>query len=354
MADESVLHGGPDALGVPEHDFSTNANAAGPCPHVLDMLREADPSTYPDPAYAALRLELAEHHGVAPERVLPMASASEAMFRIGAAARALGVAQVWMPEAHYADLGRAAAAWGLTRVKHAEQAALVWACEPSTPTGQKQPDLVEFASGLGPEQVLLWDAAYEPLRLSGASSLDAKARSRVWQLWSPNKALGLTGVRGAYLVAPEVHSATRQRWMTAIAALAPSWPIGVHGVAMLRGWCAPETRVWLEHSRAVLREWKANQLGVITAMGWTHQPSEANYVLVRPSWPGEQSPATIMAQWRETHGVKVRDATSFGWPGWVRLGVRSPVSTRSLQLAAQATVCVGGMAQCGITGPMCR
>lgn len=37
-----TIHGGPDALGVPAHDFSTNANACGPCPDALDALRRAD------------------------------------------------------------------------------------------------------------------------------------------------------------------------------------------------------------------------------------------------------------------------------------------------------------------------
>ena len=48
-------HGGPDADGVPLHDFSTNANAAGPCPAVLHRLQCLVPDTYPDPAYVSLR-----------------------------------------------------------------------------------------------------------------------------------------------------------------------------------------------------------------------------------------------------------------------------------------------------------
>ena len=58
-----TTHGGPDALGVPVHDFSTNANACGPCPDALDALRRADFARYPDPSYAALRRQLAGFHG---------------------------------------------------------------------------------------------------------------------------------------------------------------------------------------------------------------------------------------------------------------------------------------------------
>jgi signal transduction histidine kinase len=52
-------HGGTDALGVPRWDFSTNANACGPCPSALKAVQQADARHYPDPAYTALRESLA-------------------------------------------------------------------------------------------------------------------------------------------------------------------------------------------------------------------------------------------------------------------------------------------------------
>ena len=64
MSDVIRLHGGPDAFGVPLHDFSTNSNACGPCPQVVAALRACDASHYPDPAYTALRQQLADFHGV--------------------------------------------------------------------------------------------------------------------------------------------------------------------------------------------------------------------------------------------------------------------------------------------------
>jgi len=336
-----LAHGGADALGVPLHDFSTNANAVGPCPDALAAVQQADPSAYPDPLYTSLRQRLAAFHGVAPERVLCMASASEAMARITAVAVRLGVQQVWMPPAHYADVGRATAAWHLTKAEHPAQAGLVWACEPSTPQGQNQPGLAEVVEHLTTRQVLVWDCAYEPLRLAGHPSLDLSARNRVWQLWSPNKALGLTGVRGAYLLAPEDGTETGQCWAAALQALAPSWPLGVHGVAMLEVWCRPSVQNWLRDSRSRLRDWKTQQLAMLEGLGWECQPSEANYVLARPLWATEEAQATATARWRQAHGVKVRNATSFGWPGWVRLGVRPPASQQALKDAV-------------LKGPTCR
>ena len=78
------MHGGPDALGVPLHDFSTNSNACGPCPLALAAVQAADASRYPDASYTALRAALADWHGVAPGRLLPAGSASEFIFRISA------------------------------------------------------------------------------------------------------------------------------------------------------------------------------------------------------------------------------------------------------------------------------
>ena len=100
------VHGGPDALGVPAHDFSTNSNACGPCPAVLDALQQADATRYPDPAYTALRTVLAALHGVAPDRIVVAGSASEFIHRITTWARLHGCTQVQLPPHSYGDYAR--------------------------------------------------------------------------------------------------------------------------------------------------------------------------------------------------------------------------------------------------------
>ena len=106
-------HGGPDGVAAAAHDFSTCANAAGPCPQALRAVRSADPTRYPDPQGTALRLRLARRHGVAPERVLLAASASEFIQRITAMAARLGVQAVQVPRLAYGDYAAAAQACGL-------------------------------------------------------------------------------------------------------------------------------------------------------------------------------------------------------------------------------------------------
>lgn len=306
------VHGGPDAQGVAQHDFSTNANACGPCPQALAAVRAADVSRYPDPALTRLRAVLAGFHGVAVERVVPAASASEFIFRITAWAAQQGVREVALPPHAYGDYAAAAQAWGLAP---AADARLVWACEPSSPLGQAQ-----HALRCAADAIVVLDRAYEPLRLSGQGTVDA---DRAWQLWSPNKALGLTGVRGAYAIAPAGTDTS------ALEALAPSWPLGADGVAMLQAWCEPPVQQWLAGSRATLREWKARQLVLCRDLGWQPQASDANFFVARV--PGLDSALPGL----RLRGIQMRDCASFGLPGHARLGVQPPAAQDALARAWQ-------------------
>jgi histidinol-phosphate aminotransferase len=325
------MHGGPDALGVPLHDFSTNSNACGPCPLALAAVQAADASRYPDASYTALRAALADWHGVAPGRLLPAGSASEFIFRIsawvGRRAGSAGPPGVWQPQHAFGDYAAAAAACGLPR-RHddgGEGAALVWACEPSSPLGQAHTRWPGATNG----GTVVLDSAYAPLRLSGSASLGPAQRDRVWQLYSPNKALGLTGVRAAYAIAPLGHEAA----VAQLDALAPSWVLGSHGVAMLQAWVQAPVQGWLTNSLTTLRRWKALQIELLTGAGWTCLPSEANFFCARPP-PGTTVPAWCQAL--RAQGIKLRDTGSFGLPGLVRLGVLPPGAQAALLAAIES------------------
>jgi len=138
-----AAHGGPDALGVPRFDFSTNSNSGGPCPLAWAAVQQADASRYPDPNYTALRALLANFHAVQVDRVLLGASASEFIHRISAWVARQGGQTVALPAYHYGDYARAAQAWGLRPVSTPAHAALLWACEPCSPRGQAQPGLTD-------------------------------------------------------------------------------------------------------------------------------------------------------------------------------------------------------------------
>lgn len=320
-----LIHGGPDASGASPHDFSTNGNAVGACPAVLAALRDADPAHYPDPRYTALRARLAGFHGVAAERIVIAASASEFIHRISAAVAQGGGRRAWLPAHSYGDYERAAQAWGLLVLRAPapfESAALRWCCEPSSPLGQPQADLVAHAQNDGGPCVL--DMAYEPLRLEGRPSLDVPQRDRVWQMWTPNKAMGLTGIRAAYVIAPS--DAVASPLLERLDQLAASWPLGTHGVALLEAWTGHEAQRWLAQSLDTLREWKARQRTLCESLGWHCLPSDANFFCARTDTPYPRIAAALRAQ-----GIKLRDCASFGLPGQVRLGVLPPASQQALK-----------------------
>ena len=361
-------HGGPDALGVPRHDFSTNSNACGPCAQAVAALQACDASHYPDPNYTVLRQQIAGFHQVDASRIVLAGSASEFIFRITAWVAGQGGQQVCVPPHSYGDYAQAAQAWGMALTRQPDEAQLVWCCEPSSPLGGPQacwPDWIagpraadrdgmgdgalavaQLAPVHGPASAcevgralpaptpVVLDCAYAPLRLSGVPTLTDAQRNRVWQLWTPNKALGLTGVRAAYVIAPRGAEAA----IAALNRLCPSWPLGTHGVALLQAWVQPEVQTWLAQSLIGLRGWKARQISLLEGLGWTCLPSEANFFCARPpDVTGESRLGDALARLRR-QGIKLRDATSFGLPGHVRLSVQPPEAQLAMATAWQAPI----------------
>ncbi len=335
-ADALRAHGGPDALGAPRYDFSTNSNACGSCPQAVQGLRQADATRYPDPSYRALRERVARFHHVAPERIVLAGSASEFIFRITAVAARRGICHVRVPRHAYGDYRHAGQAWGMsvteqpaTKDTAAESApVLSWACDPSSPLGDAQVGLADWADGsvIG-RTIGVLDRAYEPLRLEGASALRSGALDAVWQLFSPNKALGLTGVRAAYAVAPAQAAPDARE----LEALCPSWPLGAHGVALLQAWCDPAAQAWLAGTRQTLRAWKLAQQRLCADLGWTVLPSQTNFFCAAPNCVDHELSAGLT--YLRQHGIKLRDARSFGLAGYFRLAVLGPEAQKALQRA---------------------
>ena len=338
------VHGGADALGVACFDFSTNSNACGPCPQSLHDVQQADPTHYPDPDYRDLRQALADFHAVDVRRIVLAGSASEFIFRISAlaaqTANAQGeIAQVWLPACAYGDYAYAAHAWGLRHAQDPQAAQLLWVCEPSSPLGQAHavwPDWLHQPHSMPqpPDTHLVLDCAYLPLQLQGQSSLTDAQRDRVWCLWTPNKALGMTGVRAAYAIAPLHADATVQ----SLQALAPSWPVGAHGVAMLNNWVQADTQAWLAQSLSQLKVWKQRQLAALTDLGWDCLPSLANFFCAR-------APIDLDVPALRSAGIKLRDAASLGLPGFFRLAVLPPEAQDALFAQLQCKLQVGKVLQ---------
>ncbi len=349
MSDKSLAlftdvrtHGGADQQGVARYDFSTNSNALGACPSVLAAVQVAPCQAYPDPAYTQLREQLAVWHGVNAERIVLAGSASEFIFRMSVVTALHGsrhksqkqAKAMWCEPHTYGDYRAAALATGLDVALSPDAADLIWICDPSSPLGQAhtgwplllaQLALPDFAG----TQIVL-DCAYQPLRLQGKLGLSAPQLDRVWQMWTPNKALGLTGVRGAYVIAPKfATSADSATWCARLNQLAPSWVLGAHAVALLAAWVQPETQSWLQHSLMMLRDWKAEQCERMVSVGWQVHPSVSNFFCVTPPSGLGIDSANLLAQLRQAE-IKLRDTTSFGLPGSFRMAVLPPQAQEAL------------------------
>ncbi|HUG25481.1 aminotransferase class I/II-fold pyridoxal phosphate-dependent enzyme [Piscinibacter sp.] len=335
----AIEHGGADAGRPIAHDFSTNANPLGPPPGVRIAVEQAERGRYPDPQYCDLREQLAHAHDAAPADVLPSAGTSEAIRRLTLAARLHGVQRVWLPQPGYGDYAAAASALGLETCPYAsgdalldglrreEAQAMVWLCEPCNPTGQSLPAMFWHALGELAQArgvMLAIDRAYEPLRLQDTDPVPSSLARRAWQCHSPNKALGMTGVRAGYVIAPP-HQTLRQ----AVESLAPSWVLSAEGVALLAAWQAPQTRRWMAEARDTLVAWANAQRGLLHGLGWQQAESVVPFWLARPD--ASTLPQSLTAL-REL-GIKLRDARSFGLPGWVRISTQPPQSQQALASA---------------------
>jgi histidinol-phosphate aminotransferase len=324
------IHGGADALGLPVFDFSTNSNACGPSPAVQQAVALADASYYPDASYTALRAKLAGFHGCEVSRIVIASSASEFIFRITALAKLQVVSSVFVPTHSFGDYAHAAHAWGLPLAKDIQNAGLVWHCQPSSPMGQISE--TDFEVALNAIHVL--DLAYSPLQLSGGAPMDSRLRGNddlhdaVWQLYSPNKALGLTGVRAAYAIAPLGSDLLVKQ----LVGLSASWSLGAHGVALLDNWVESDVQTWLCNSLQTLQIWKTRQIELLESLGWICLPSVTNFFCATPKLPHgitiEQSLVALRRQ-----GIKLRDTTSFGLPDQVRVSVKTPAAQDALQNA---------------------
>lgn len=334
---QARVHGGPDGGPAARVDASTNVNPLGPAPGALMAVRQAPRQRYPDPHYAALRARLAAHQGVAAARIGVTAGGSEGIFRLTLAARLCGVQQVAAPQPGYGDYAAAAHAAGLplrhwhdgaslSALAATGQPTLLWVNDPANPSGAALDAGAwqALARALHAGTWLAIDQAYAPLHLAGGSALPQAFADRAWQVFTPNKALGLPGVRAGWLQAP-ADAAPGGRAADAwarVQALAPSWVLSAEGEALLGTWCEPATAAWLAGCRPTLAAWRSDLAAALVARGWTLAPGVAPFMLGRP--PGAAD--AVIAQLRQLRGqgIALRDGQSFGLPGWVRVGLRPP------------------------------
>lgn len=348
-----VVHGGLDQaelerLGLrPEEvlDFSVSTNPLGPSVAALEAARGASFGRYPDRQSLELRRALAAELGVGVEQILVGNGSAELMWLLAlaflgcgrsafvleptfgeyrAAARLLGAGvgewRARPADGFRTDVGAVAAELRRSRPS------LAFVCNPNNPTGTwlTAAALAELAGAL-PKGLLVVDEAYLDLSGRDSPALALLAEGRVVLLRSMTKDHGLPGLRLGFALA----SAGVIR---AMAAAQPPW--SVNAAAQAAGLAALGDRGHVAAGRRAAGEARAYLVPRLDALGYRCLPSATNY------WLAEVGDATALRARLLRRGILVRDCTSFGLPGYIRLAARPMGECRRLiqALASDADV----------------
>ncbi len=350
----SPVHGAVDpgelaALGLEPAQvtvFSASVNPYGPPPGILQAVRRAvteqNLARYPDPECQELRQALARHHGLDPDWVW-VGNGSAAL--IWLLARALGAgrrAAVLAPTfSEYANGLLAAGAtllpvslpgWRVTSAGHfapgpehlapVQEAlaqadpALVFLCNPNNPTGRLlAPQEVRALHRAAPNALWILDEAFMPFVAHPWSAAEWLPQGGWAVLRSLTKDFGLSGLRLGYLLAPPP-------LIQAIRAFQPPWT--VNRLAQVAGLAGLQELAWRQASLARLREDGRAFQAALREHSFHPWPTDANFFLLPVDDPAQARQALLGRR------LLVRDATSFGLPGFLRLCVRRPAENQRL------------------------
>jgi histidinol-phosphate aminotransferase len=346
-----AVHGGPDyaelaALGLsPDEvmDFSANANPYGPSPQVRAALAGVPLDRYPDAQAIALRQRLAQIHGLTPEHIIVGNGTAELIWLLGmaylqrsgplviigptfgeyrAAAGLMGarVAEYHAPAT--ADFQPDLAA--IEALIERQQPWLTFLCNPNNPTGvYLAQETVEALAAACGEGLLVVDEAYRAFvaRPWPAEALIERGpglspgEGNVVLLRSMTKDHALAGLRLGYaLASPEVIATLKK--------VQPSW--SVNTAAQAAGLAALSDADHLRETLPKIAEAKAYLVEELTHLGLRVVPSAANFLLV------EVGDGRSLRRRLLSHGLMVRDCTSFGLPEYVRIAARRMEECRGL------------------------
>lgn len=318
---------------APVLDFSANGNVIGPPPAALRAIAEVDVSLFPDRRCTALRHAIGTHHNVPADWIVPGNGSTEIIWAVARAFLAPGDVTL-VVEPTYGEYAVACQAVGaqvqrvvldlpspgtggprfkkvgaVTEAVQTLRPPVVWLCNPNNPTGALFPsqllaELVQLASAT----LYVVDEAYLTLATEATSALSLAGTGQVLVIRSLTKDTALAGVRLGYGVADAAIA-------SAVASMIPPW--SVSSVAQAAGLAAMADPAHLARARVEVARSRSHLLAGLCRLGLNPYPTAANFVLV-PVGDGAALTAQLLAE-----GIAVRDATSFGLPGCIRIGVRS-------------------------------
>lgn len=350
----TTVHGGLDplelqALGIrPEEvlDFSVSVNPLGPSPAALQAIRAADVSSYPDRHCLRLRDGLSGRTGLDREHILPGNGSTELIHLVArallgpkdrclifgptfgeyeAAARLAG-ADVHPFRAEEKD----AFVWSIEEAGQAIAARrprVVFLCNPNNPTGVylDRADVERLISAVGKNGLLILDEAYAPLADRPWDALPLLAYGNVLLLRSMTKDHAMPGVRLGYLVGPPAVLDRIRRFQ-------PPWSVSAIAEACGLAALEAEAEDHVARGKQVIQQAKAYLVQELNRIGLAAHPSAANFMLVKVG-NGARIRRGLLGR-----RICVRDCASFGFPEYIRVGVRPIDDCRHLIAALEAEI----------------
>ncbi|WP_408958604.1 histidinol-phosphate transaminase [Natrinema sp. 74] len=308
--------------------LASNENPHGPSPAAAVAIREtaASVSSYPKAAHADLTSAVADRWEVSDAQVWLANGGDGAIDYLHRATLEPGD-DVLVPTPGFAYYGMSSRfhhgdvrEYDLSRADDFAQTAdtvleaddgerVIWITSPHNPTGSTMPleEIERLAEATDEETLLVVDEAYGEFadRDSAVALIEGRngfaARDDVAVLRTFSKAYGLAGIRLGYAVVPE-------EWADAYTRV--NTPFAASELACRAGLAAIEDDEHVARTVETARESRAYMREHIDAHVWD---SEGNFVLVAVG------DATAVAEEMQERGVIVRDCSSFGLPGCLRI-----------------------------------
>lgn len=311
--------------------LASNENPYGPSPTAVEAIRDrADQvHVYPKTSHVDLTEALADHWNVSPVQIWLSPGGDGAIDYLSRAFLAPGET-VLVPRPGFAYYSMSAryhhgtvreyrlrkdadfAFDPQTVLQAYEDERIVYLTTPHNPTGAwlERPEIEELASTLEPDTLLVVDEAYGEFCAAESASSLLKDYDNVAVVRTFSKAHGLAGLRLGYAVVPE-------NWADVYAKV--NTPFAANELACRAGLAALEDETHVDQTVETVqwaREYIRSSLEIQT---WV---SQGNFVLA------DVGDATTVSNELEAQGVIVRDCTSFGLPGCIRITCGTEADTK--------------------------
>ena len=329
--------------------FSSNINPYGPPASVVRLVAESINasalSLYPDRLSRELRQALAQHHQVPPQAVLVGNGTADILWLLAVlflrgkrvsvlsptfgeyenAATLVGVEPHlveypgWRRQSDSSFVPDDSTLADTARALAESAPDVVYVCNPNSPTGEHlSPPEMELLMDAAPSARWIVDEAYAAFTPRPWSADRWILDRAVVALRSMTKDFALGGLRLGYAVAhPDA--------IRTMAEAQPPW--NVNALAQLAGVACMQELVWREETLASLRRDTDTLRRGLQAIGFAPRPTTTNYFLV------PVADAAALRNELLRRRIVVRDCTSFGLPGFIRLATQTPVHNRQLLAA---------------------